>query len=220
MTEVKGKSIDPDCHLAQYRSQRSKARASTLTAILPSTDHRGQRLEHRPWLQSCPAGGEGPGTCTTSMNCDRSVKRLAILTALTVAQLQAISNSSCCSSCICSVNFVMEITDCDSHQTHYLIVQYLYHNKARAFLFPDLKNLLGHFNSEPKRSSLKCNDRYHRVDRVLGFFSSRPNLDPPPHPQASASPLWFRGRDTLACGRGGGHGEVPIRKGQTLWYIL
>jgi hypothetical protein len=38
----------------------------------------------------------------------------------------------------------------------------------------------------------------HRVDRVLGFFSSRPNWNPPlPHPQASVfPPLWFRGEGT------------------------
>ncbi len=39
------------------------------------------------------------------------------------------------------------------------------------------------------------------------IFSSRPNWDPSlPHPQASGSPppLWFRGRDTLACGKGMG----------------
>jgi hypothetical protein len=41
------------------------------------------------------------------------------------------------------------------------------------------------------------------VHRVLGFFSSRPNWDPPlPRPQSSVSP-WFVG-DTLACGRGRG----------------
>jgi hypothetical protein len=48
----------------------------------------------------------------------------------------------------------------------------------------------------------------HRVDRVLGSFSSRPNWDPPPppHPQVSVHPLWFRegGGGTLPCGRGGG----------------
>jgi hypothetical protein len=60
------------------------------------------------------------------------------------------------------------------------------------------------------------------VDRVLGFFSSRPHWDPPApslYPQASVSaPLWFRG-DTLACGRGGG--GVPIRtRGQTLWHSI
>ncbi len=55
---------------------------------------------------------------------------------------------------------------------------------------------------------------YQRVDRVLGFFSSRPNWEPlPPHPQASVSPpLWFRGGGgTLACGRGGG--EVQFGRG-------
>jgi hypothetical protein len=39
--------------------------------------------------------------------------------------------------------------------------------------------------------------RYNRVDRVLGFFSSRPNWDPPPspppHPQASVPPFGSRG---------------------------
>ncbi len=51
----------------------------------------------------------------------------------------------------------------------------------------------------------------HRVDRVLGFFSSRPNWDPqPPHPQASVPPpiLWFpEGRDKLACGTGGANSD-------------
>jgi hypothetical protein len=55
---------------------------------------------------------------------------------------------------------------------------------------------------------------------VLGFLPSRRNWDPPlPHPQASVPPpLWFRRRDTLACGRGGG--GLPIRtRGQILWYF-
>jgi hypothetical protein len=43
-----------------------------------------------------------------------------------------------------------------------------------------------------------CNDTKnfrHRIDRVLGIFSSRPNWDSPtPHLQASLSPLlWFTG---------------------------
>jgi hypothetical protein len=49
----------------------------------------------------------------------------------------------------------------------------------------------------------------HRVDRVLGFISSRLNWDPqPPHPQAMCPPppLWFQGGDTLA-GEGVGTGE-------------
>ncbi len=60
----------------------------------------------------------------------------------------------------------------------------------------------------------------HRVDRVLGFFSSRPNWDPPPpHQQVSVSPPpLIPGGDTLACGKAGGGG--PIRTiGQPLWYI-
>ncbi len=41
----------------------------------------------------------------------------------------------------------------------------------------------------------------HRVDRVPGFFSSRPNWDPPRR-RMCPLPLWFRGR---------GGGVVPIR---------
>jgi hypothetical protein len=45
----------------------------------------------------------------------------------------------------------------------------------------------------------------HRVDRVLGFFSSRPNWDPPtPSPAGECVPLFGSGGDTLACGKGGG----------------
>ncbi len=55
----------------------------------------------------------------------------------------------------------------------------------------------------------------HKVDRMLGFFSSRPNWDPPlPHTQASVfppPPLWLRRKGTLACGRGGGGVPTPIR---------
>jgi hypothetical protein len=49
------------------------------------------------------------------------------------------------------------------------------------------------------------------------FFSSRPNWDPPPpHPEASVSPLRFRGGHTRLRESGWG---VPIRtRGQTLWY--
>ncbi len=61
----------------------------------------------------------------------------------------------------------------------------------------------------------------HRVDRVLSFFSSRPNWDSPtpltrirvPVPP----PRFGSGGGTFACGRGGG--GVPIRtRWQTLWY--
>ncbi len=41
------------------------------------------------------------------------------------------------------------------------------------------------------------------VDRVLGFFSIRPNWDPPPHPQASVPPL--------GSGGGGGHTRLGNR---------
>ncbi len=57
----------------------------------------------------------------------------------------------------------------------------------------------------------------HRVDRVLGFFSSRPKWDSPtpaPAGEYAPPPLFPGGGDTLACGRRGG---VPIRtRGQTL----
>ncbi len=45
---------------------------------------------------------------------------------------------------------------------------------------------------------------YHRVDRLQGFFSSSPNWGPlTPSPTGEwASSLWFRGGDTLSCGRG------------------
>jgi hypothetical protein len=44
----------------------------------------------------------------------------------------------------------------------------------------------------------------HRVDRLLGFFSSRPNWDHPlSHPQASVSPpLWFLGEAYSLGGEG------------------
>ena len=59
----------------------------------------------------------------------------------------------------------------------------------------------------------------HRVDRVLGFFSNRQTWDPP-NPLTRRwicpLPLYFRGGDTLACGRGGG--GLNSDQGQTLWY--
>jgi hypothetical protein len=49
--------------------------------------------------------------------------------------------------------------------------------------------------------------RRHRVDRVLSFFSSRPNWDSPnpSHAGECVPPLWFMGGGyyTLAWGRGG-----------------
>jgi hypothetical protein len=48
----------------------------------------------------------------------------------------------------------------------------------------------------------------HRVDRRLGFFSSRPNWDPPPpHPQANVSP------PPLVPGGGGGGNTLACRRG-------
>jgi hypothetical protein len=63
----------------------------------------------------------------------------------------------------------------------------------------------------------------HRVDRVLGFFSSRPNWGPPPPlPQASVSPSF----DSGGGGGGGAHllgGDgvgVPIpTRGQVVLYV-
>jgi hypothetical protein len=68
------------------------------------------------------------------------------------------------------------------------------------------------------------NDPYdHIVNRVLGFFYSRPNWDPPPLPQpAGECVLHFGlGGGTIACGRGGGWAPIWSR-GQTLWcsYVL
>ncbi len=63
----------------------------------------------------------------------------------------------------------------------------------------------------------------HRVDKVLGFFSSRLNWGPPPRSPAGecVSPFWFRRGHTRLRKRGW---EVTIRmRGQTLWlsrYIL
>jgi hypothetical protein len=52
-----------------------------------------------------------------------------------------------------------------------------------------------------RSNSLEFQHEDHRVDRVLSFFSSRPNWDPqPPHPQASVSPhtLVWGGTHSLA----------------------
>ncbi len=54
-------------------------------------------------------------------------------------------------------------------------------------------------------------DVLHGVNRVLCFFSSRPNFDPPlPHlqPRVPPPPFGSGGRDTLACGRGVGGSQL------------
>jgi hypothetical protein len=49
------------------------------------------------------------------------------------------------------------------------------------------------------------------MDRVLGFFSSRPNWDSPtPSPAGECMPLRFRKRDTLAIGEEGVGGSQKI----------
>ncbi len=57
----------------------------------------------------------------------------------------------------------------------------------------------------------------HRVDRILGFFVSRPNWDPPTHSPTGecVPPLGSGGGHTFL--REGGGGSQPTR-GQTLWY--
>jgi hypothetical protein len=56
------------------------------------------------------------------------------------------------------------------------------------------------------RHVISIYDLQHRVDRVLGFFSSRPNWDPPtPSPADECVPHFgsaFSGEGHTACGRG------------------
>ncbi len=61
----------------------------------------------------------------------------------------------------------------------------------------------------------------HRVDRVPGFLSSRPNWLPRPLTRKRVlpfSPIWFQGGGThsLLGEGGGGRGEPIWTKGQTL----
>jgi hypothetical protein len=67
----------------------------------------------------------------------------------------------------------------------------------------------------------------HKVDRVLGFFSSRPNWESPtPSPAGECGPpLWFGGGGTLACERGDGGSQFRRGDGHcgtlcTLWVML
>ncbi len=66
----------------------------------------------------------------------------------------------------------------------------------------------------PKLCNKEIRDWNHRVDGVLGFFSSHPNWEPPPpHTQASVFlPLWFRGTQSLA---GEGVGESQFESEET-----
>jgi hypothetical protein len=53
----------------------------------------------------------------------------------------------------------------------------------------------------------------HRVDRVLGFFSSRPNWVPPtqiPHPQAGGGHSLAEGGEGPIFGRGEGTETVKL----------
>ncbi len=52
--------------------------------------------------------------------------------------------------------------------------------------------------------------RYHRdrVDRVLGFYSSRPNRDPPTRRRAFPLPLWFRWGTHLLAKEGVGGSQL------------
>jgi hypothetical protein len=74
--------------------------------------------------------------------------------------------------------------------------------------------ILSLYSDRKLRSSSRKN---HRVDRVPGFLSSRPNwIRPPPHPQAGVAPLWIRGGLTRL--REKGWADLIRMKGQTLWY--
>ncbi len=63
----------------------------------------------------------------------------------------------------------------------------------------------------------------HRADRLPGFFSGRPNWDPPPLTTSRVwrrpLPLWLRGEGNIRLVESGCEGGVPIRtRGKTLWY--
>ncbi len=64
----------------------------------------------------------------------------------------------------------------------------------------------------------KIHTRPHRVNRVPGFLSSRPNWVPPnPHSLASVAPPSLQGGETHShTGEGFGGDPIPT-KGQTLW---
>jgi hypothetical protein len=70
--------------------------------------------------------------------------------------------------------------------------------------------------------SYSINSNSHRVNRVLGFFSSRRIGTPQPSPAGEyvppPPPFGSRG-DTLASGRGGG-GRAEFGKGDRPWYSM
>ncbi len=79
------------------------------------------------------------------------------------------------------------------------------------------------FPAQVYYTSTKMKDRtekyvQYRVDRVLGFFSSRPKRNtPPPSEGECVHPLLVPGGTHSLAGEGGR--GVPIRtRGQTLWY--
>jgi hypothetical protein len=60
----------------------------------------------------------------------------------------------------------------------------------------------------------------HRVDRVPGFLSSRPNRPPTsPARECCSSPLWVQGGRHIRLRELGWGNPIPT-KGQTLWYSM
>ena len=82
------------------------------------------------------------------------------------------------------------------------------------------RKLLSPASDKPKlniKGIIFCFGTYHRVGRVLSFFSSRRNWDSlNPSPAGECAPP---SRDTLAGERGVGGVPIPAR-GHTLWYSL
>jgi hypothetical protein len=58
----------------------------------------------------------------------------------------------------------------------------------------------------------------YRLDRVLGFFSSRPNWDPHPHTCRRVCPPFGSGGGTHSLEREGVRGYQIPKRGQTLCY--
>ncbi len=63
----------------------------------------------------------------------------------------------------------------------------------------------------------------HRVYRVSGFLSSRPNRVPHPLNRKRVllpPPIGSKGGDTLACGGGRGEDLISTQDRHTLWYSM